>query len=584
MKQILKDVWQTDKKNFLLLLILNIGVAITSSFTIVILIPLLDLLNISAGDQQSVNILLRPFVGMSVQERAIVLVAIYVGLTLLRAALTAIAAVRQNVYMERYQLRLRKDIYDAIGTAGWETFSSRSHSDIISLLTVQCGKARACLQGIVTFIASFFSALMQLMIALWMSWPLTLAIFVVGGGFLIAFRPLLKKSKEYGKQSVTVNKELHEEIRNQLNSIKEIRAYGAEEHHEELFENINKRSFDIHFRTAQLRVVPQFCYSIGAAILIALAFVFNIFVLKTGTAQLVILVYVFARLWPVFSSWQGQLQGIQSNLPAYETICQCINELSHGARKTKTKEGILPFEKEVTFRDVCFTYQNGDEEVLTDINFTLPCGSVTALVGRSGAGKSTTADLLLGLLQPTSGSILIDGQELTQDNMGSWRKAIGYIPQEPLIINATVRENLLRFHPDATEEEVIAALKKSLAWPFVEKLPKGLDTVLGDKGTRLSGGERQRIVLARVLIGKPRLIILDEATSALDYESESFIRETIRSLRENTTVLVIAHRMATIRGADRAIVLQNGKLVEQGTLQELLDKETGYLSDMVSVE
>ncbi|MBE6948026.1 MAG: ABC transporter ATP-binding protein [Ruminococcaceae bacterium] len=584
MKQILRDVWQTDKKNFLLLLILNIGVAITSSFTIVILIPLLDLLNISAGDQQSVNILLRPFVGMSIEERAIVLVAIYVGLTLLRAALTAIAAVRQNVYMERYQLRLRKDIYDAIGTAGWETFSSRSHSDIISLLTVQCGKARACLQGIVTFIASFFSALMQLMIALWMSWPLTLAIFVVGGGFLIAFRPLLKKSKEYGKQSVTVNKELHEEIRNQLNSIKEIRAYGAEEHHEELFENINKRSFDIHFRTAQLRVVPQFCYSIGAAILIALAFVFNIFVLKTGTAQLVILVYVFARLWPVFSSWQGQLQGIQSNLPAYETICQCIEELSHGARKTKTKEGILPFEKEVTFRDVCFTYQNGDEEVLTDINFTLPCGSVTALVGRSGAGKSTTADLLLGLLQPTSGSILIDGQELTQDNMGSWRKAIGYIPQEPLIINATVRENLLRFHPDATEEEVIAALKKSLAWPFVEKLPKGLDTVLGDKGTRLSGGERQRIVLARVLIGKPRLIILDEATSALDYESESFIRETIRSLRENTTVLVIAHRMATIRGADRAIVLQNGKLVEQGTLQELLDKETGYLSDMVSVE
>jgi len=451
MKQILRDVWQTDKKNFLLLLILNIGVAITSSFTIVILIPLLDLLNISAGDQQSVNILLRPFVGMSIEERAIVLVAIYVGLTLLRAALTAIAAVRQNVYMERYQLRLRKDIYDAIGTAGWETFSSRSHSDIISLLTVQCGKARACLQGIVTFIASFFSALMQLMIALWMSWPLTLAIFVVGGGFLIAFRPLLKKSKEYGKQSVTVNKELHEEIRNQLNSIKEIRAYGAEEHHEELFENINKRSFDIHFRTAQLRVVPQFCYSIGAAILIALAFVFNIFVLKTGTAQLVILVYVFARLWPVFSSWQGQLQGIQSNLPAYETICQCIEELSHGARKTKTKEGILPFEKEVTFRDVCFTYQNGDEEVLTDINFTLPCGSVTALVGRSGAGKSTTADLLLGLLQPTSGSILIDGQELTQDNMGSWRKAIGYIPQEPLIINATVRENLLRFHPDATE-------------------------------------------------------------------------------------------------------------------------------------
>jgi ATP-binding cassette subfamily C protein len=131
---------------------------------------------------------------------------------------------------------------------------------------------------------------------------------------------------------------------------------------------------------------------------------------------------------------------------------------------------------------------------------------------------------------------------------------------------------------------MIDALKRSLAWPFIEKLPEGLDTVLGDKGVRLSGGERQRIVLARVLLGNPRFIILDEATSALDYESESFIRETIRSLRNKTTVLVIAHRMATIRGADRAIVILDGKIAEQGSLQELLQKENSYLAKMVSVE
>ena len=209
---------------------------------------------------------------------------------------------------------------------------------------------------------------------------------------------------------------------------------------------------------------------------------------------------------------------------------------------------------------------------------------MTALVGPSGAGKSTTADLLLGLLSPTKGEILVDGVPLMGEGLNAWCENIGYIPQEPLILNATVRENLLRFHPQASEEEMIEALKQSLAWPFVEKLPEGLDTVLGDKGVRISGGERQRIVLARVLIGKPKLIILDEATSALDYESESFIRETIRSLREKTTVLIIAHRMATIRGADRAIVLLNGEIAEQGSLQELLEKEDTYLAKMVSME
>ena len=131
---------------------------------------------------------------------------------------------------------------------------------------------------------------------------------------------------------------------------------------------------------------------------------------------------------------------------------------------------------------------------------------------------------------------------------------------------------------------MIDALKRSLAWPVIEKLPLGLDTVLGDKGVRLSGGERQRIVLARVLMGNPKLIILDEATSALDYASENFVRETIRSLRGNATVLIIAHRMATIRGADRAIVLLNGKIAEQGSMQELLRKEDSYLAQMVSVE
>lgn len=584
MKQILKTVWQMDRRNFLLILLLNIGVALTSSISIVLLIPMLDLLEVSIGDSGALGILLQPFAGMNYLERAVAIIAVFIVLMLLRALLNSFATVRQNAYLERYEMGMRKDVYQAIGSASWETLSERSGAELIQLISLQCRQARFCLQWTIGLIASAFSALLQLVIALWMSLPVTIMALVVGASFLFLFRPFLKKSKEYGQKAVEVNRELHRETQNQLSSIKEIRAYGAEDHHRKLFAQISQKYYDISLRTAQLRVIPQLCYSVAAAVLIGIAFVFSVLILDTGTAQLMVLVYIFSRLWPVFSSWQGQLQNIQAYVPAYETVQASICNLTKGQREPQSRDGSVNFTQQITFDKVGFTYKSGSEEVLKDLCFTLPRGSVTALVGPSGAGKSTTADLLLGLLQPTEGRILVDDVALDSQNLGAWRKRIGYIPQEPLILNATIRENLLRFHPEAGEEEMIGALKRSLAWPFIEKLPNGLDTVLGDNGVRLSGGERQRIVLARVLMGDPSLIILDEATSALDYESENFIRQTIRSLREDTTVLIIAHRMATIRGADRAIVLLNGRIEEQGSLQELLQKQDSYLTKMVSVE
>lgn len=584
MKHVLTTAWRKDRKNFLLILFLNIAAAMMGSVSIVMLVPMLDLLEVSVGDGSSLGILLQPFAGMSHVERSVVIISVFVGLMLARAALTSFAAVKQNAYYERYEMDMRTKVYQSISNSNWEILSSKTGSDLLQLIVNQCKQTRCCLQWTVSMIASAFSALLQLVIALWMSLPVTLVALGVGTCFLFLFKPFTKKSKSFGQKAIDINYDFFREIQNQLNSIKEIRAYGVQESSSRRFEEHSQICYDTNLRMTQLQVVPQLCYSVAAAVLIALAFVYSVLILDTGTAQLVVLVYIFSRLWPVFSSWQGQLQNIQAYLPAYETIQKTMDELSQGTLEPEIRSEAMAFTESIAFDDLCFTYHNGTEEVLKNIDFTLPCGSVTALVGPSGAGKSTTADLLLGLLHPTKGRILVDGVPLTKDNLSSWRKAIGYIPQEPLIINTTIRDNLLRFHPEATEEEMVDALKRSLAWPFIEKLPEGLDTVLGDKGVRLSGGERQRIVLARVLMGKPRFIILDEATSALDYESESFIRETIRSLRNQTTVLVIAHRMATIRGADRAIVMLNGKVAEQGSLQELLQKEDSYLARMVSVE
>ena len=167
--------------------------------------------------------------------------------------------------------------------------------------------------------------------------------------------------------------------------------------------------------------------------------------------------------------------------------------------------------------------------------------------------------------------------------MNSCNKKLLY-PQDPLILNASVRENLTRFHPGASQDELVAALKAAMAWDFVSRMPEGLDTELGDRGVRLSGGERQRIVLARVLLGHPSLIVLDEATSALDYESEAAFREAVRRMSGSAAVALIAHRLATVRMADRAVVLERGEIAEQGTIGELLRKKDGYLSGMAGLE
>ena len=584
MKKIFTDIWRWDAKAFCTILFLDIAVALTGSISVVMLIPMLDLLNISVGDSGMLHKLLQPFGALPYMQRAVVIIAIFVVLLLIRAVLNRFAALRKNQFLESYEKRLRHEIYLGITEAHWETISGKKHSELVNLMVTQTRQVRFCLQWMISLIVGLVSALMQLVIACFMSLPVTVLVLLVGATFLWMFLPFQKRSRSYGEQAVEVTKALHREIENQLGGLKEIRAYGVEQEQALVFEQISQEHYDTGLNLTRLRVRPQLLYSVAAAVLIAFAFAVSVIVLDTGTAQLVVMVYIFSKLWPQFSSMQGQLQNIQAYLPAYEKIQEMLRELTADKDRPLETKAPIAFERQVEFRNVSFCYRNGQGEVLHDASFHLPFGSVTALVGRNGAGKSTAADLLLGLLTPGSGQILVDGVPLSGDNIRSWRACIGYVPQDPLILDATIRENLLRFHPNATEEDMIQALKQAMAWPFVERLDRGLDTVLGSKGLGLSGGERQRIVLARVLMGKPKLIILDEATSSLDYENENIIRDLIRSLAGETTILLIAHRLATIRDADRAVVLENGQVVQSGAMSELLQSKDGYLARMVSVE
>ena len=363
----------------------------------------------------------------------------------------------------------------------------------------------------------------------------------------------------------------------ELRGVKEVRSYNVQREHAALFEEISHSSKSAKLEYMRRRATPQVIYSCAAAFMIGMIFLVCVLYLRMDTARLMVLVYVFMRLWPVFSGLYSKIQSIQSAVPAFEKLNEAFVNLAQPDAPAQDAAS-LTFEKEIRFENVSFAYQDGEETVLKNVSFTLKKGTITALVGRSGGGKTTIADLLLGFLIPVEGSIRIDGVALTRDNLPSWRRALGYVPQDPLILNASVRENLQRFHPQATEAEMIVALKKAQAWSFVSGLKDGLDTMLGDDGVRLSGGERQRIVMARVLLGRPQLIVMDEATSAMDYESEAAVRAAIRELDKNVTVLVIAHRLATVRTAEYAVVIEDGTVSESGLLKDLFDKPEGYLS------
>jgi ATP-binding cassette subfamily C protein len=214
------------------------------------------------------------------------------------------------------------------------------------------------------------------------------------------------------------------------------------------------------------------------------------------------------------------------------------------------------------------------------VNLTIPARQVTAICGPSGAGKSTLADLLLGLLQPSAGRILIDGEPLAGSRLHAWRQSIGYVPQETFLFHDTVRANLLWARPEATESEVRAALRAAAAAEFVSQLPDGLDTVTGDRGVRLSGGERQRLALARAILRQPSLLVLDEATSSLDTQNEQFIQQALERLHGELTIVIIAHRLSTVRVADQIIVLKGGRMVETGAWDDLCQREGGVFREL----
>ncbi len=493
--------------------------------------------------------------------------------------------IRNSIIQNGFLRKLRSDTYTAVLHSKWEFFIKNRKSDLINLVLTEVAKASGGTSSFLSFIGSLIFTFIQILLAFWLSPQITFFILLSGAFLVFANRKFLKFSLALGNRNYELGRSFLAGMTDQLNGIKDIKSNNLEESRLNWFHNITQQMVNEQLEYVKVRTRSQFYYKCSSAFLIVI-FIFvalNMFQAQAG--QLMLILVIFSRLWPRVAGIQSSLEDIATTLPAFKNVksiqedCKKQEEFQNEAYKNIEP---IQLNRAIECRDVHFRY-NKDESryALQAINITIPAKQMTAFVGRSGAGKSTLIDLLMGLNEPESGQVLIDGVPLSKENILSLRSSLSYVPQDPFLFNTSIRENLMLVKTDASDEEMWEALTFASAAEFVGKLPNGLDSIIGDRGIKLSGGERQRLVLARAILRKPSILVLDEATSALDTESETKIQQALDRLKGSMTILVIAHRLSTIRNADQVIVLEDGQVIQQGGFYQLSQEKNKMFSKLL---
>lgn len=431
--------------------------------------------------------------------------------------------------------------------------------------------------GLVQLVGGIFTAIISLVVLIRINALMTVCVLVPVLIFAVvalkAFGYIRPIFKDRGK----INAEVKGRLTETLNGIRVIKGFNAEEQESKSFENGVERIF-LNVKksltaTALITSSSTFLLGLASAGIMGIGGYFMMDNTMTYGEFISFTLFLGFMIAPIvqMSNIGSQLTEAMAGLDRTQELMQ-MEEEDNPEQRTVVLEGI---EGEIDFENVSFSYEE-NKEVLHEINFSAKAGSVTALVGSSGSGKSTIAGLAATFLNPTSGLVKLDGIDMSTVNLSSFRKHLAVVLQDDFLYEGTIRENILFPKPDATEEELRAAVKGAYVNEFTDRFDEGLETVIGERGVKLSGGQRQRISIARAILANPKVIILDEATSNLDTQSESFIQKSLQELMKNRTTFVIAHRLSTIQKADQILVIEKGNIIESGKHQELIEKEGRY--------
>ena len=471
------------------------------------------------------------------------------------------------------------DIYNKIQTLDMEYFAGKKIGDLMTRVMTDPGNINSIILEIFNIIPEVIRVIVCLIIAFCTDFDLTLGVLVVAPILIITVRKYAKRLKRSGKNRQEAIDSLNSKLQETLSGIRIIRAFATEEHETKDFRKKNNNLKRIAVRTARYNAKANAIMEALNYIIIALLLLFGGYrVLRAKDftpGDFIAIVAAISSMYTPARRAITRFNAISVNLSSITRVSEILEEMP----SIVNNPNCIKFENflnDINFENVDFKYKDNPEKILKNINLTVKKGETVAFVGNSGGGKSTLVNLIPRFFDVSNGSIKIDGTDIRNYDIKSLRKAIGIVPQETFLFAGTILSNIRYGRQNATREEIVEAAMQANAHEFIESLPDGYDTEIGERGVKLSGGQKQRIAIARAILENPQILILDEATSALDNESEKLVQDALEKLMKGKTTFVIAHRLTTIENSNKIVVIQKGEIKEIGNHNELLSKNGIY--------
>jgi ATP-binding cassette subfamily B protein/subfamily B ATP-binding cassette protein MsbA len=481
------------------------------------------------------------------------------------------------IFQKSVIIGIKKAIFFKIDTNDYKFFVDSKQGDLLNLFNQSPYYIQQTYDKLLGFCTDLVSSLMVI-IMLFLISPAGLMLVSVGGViFYFVIHAIGKNiSEKLGYLQIASGQSENKVINEYITGAKPIRALNTSEHWKNQYDSALKVYWDRFAEFNFIQRIPIIAinslFYMGIGIIILIIYIYYAENFLTIIPVLGTFVAGMMKILPKLMNMGTYKLDLKTALPHVNAVYEHLQDTRYNAI-SPGNQVCQEIESDIILQDISFSYGHG--KILNQVTMKIVKGSMSALVGHSGSGKSTIANLLLRLYDPTEGEIIINGKNLKEYETGSYRDLIGYVSQDPFIFNDTIRENIT-FGGNFSDNEIIIAAKLAYAHEFIMELPHGYDTLVGDQGITLSGGEKQRIVIARAMIRHPELLILDEATSALDNISEDLVQKAIDQVAKECTTLVIAHRLSTIRNADTIVVIEKGKIVEEGNHDDLLRKQGKY--------